>query len=158
MRKTALLVFVLSSSLLSRVSAAELKVLPEAIVLTGPHATQRLIVLAESDGHLVGDRTAQAKFASSNPAVATIDETGLVRPIGDGDAVITVSVGDGQAQAKVKVVQFKELQPWSFRNHVIPLLTSKGCNSGGCHGALAGKGGMKLSLPVPELFFRINLT
>jgi len=34
----------------------------------------------------------------------------------------------------------------SFRNDVIPLLTRAGCNSGACHGALAGKGGMKLSL------------
>jgi hypothetical protein len=34
----------------------------------------------------------------------------------------------------------------SFRNHVIPVLTRLGCNSGACHGALAGKGGLKLSL------------
>jgi hypothetical protein len=34
----------------------------------------------------------------------------------------------------------------SFRNQVIPLLTRAGCNSGACHGALAGKGGLKLSL------------
>jgi Protein of unknown function (DUF1553)/Protein of unknown function (DUF1549) len=34
----------------------------------------------------------------------------------------------------------------SFRNDIIPLLTRVGCNSGACHGALAGKGGMKLSL------------
>src|SRR5262249_16378520 len=34
----------------------------------------------------------------------------------------------------------------SFRNEVIPVLTRLGCNSGACHGALAGKGGMKLSL------------
>ncbi|MBY0232878.1 MAG: DUF1549 and DUF1553 domain-containing protein, partial [Gemmataceae bacterium] len=34
----------------------------------------------------------------------------------------------------------------SFRNHVIPILTRLGCNSGACHGALAGKGGLKLSL------------
>jgi hypothetical protein len=35
---------------------------------------------------------------------------------------------------------------WSFRNHVTPVLTRAGCNSGACHGALAGKGGLKLSL------------
>lgn len=35
---------------------------------------------------------------------------------------------------------------WSFRNHVIPVLTRLGCNSGACHGALAGKGGFKLTL------------
>ena len=34
----------------------------------------------------------------------------------------------------------------SFRNDVIPILTKIGCNSGACHGALAGKGGLKLSL------------
>lgn len=34
----------------------------------------------------------------------------------------------------------------SFRNEVIPMMTKVGCNSGGCHGALAGKGGLKLSL------------
>jgi hypothetical protein len=34
----------------------------------------------------------------------------------------------------------------SFRHEVIPVLTRNGCNSGACHGALAGKGGMKLSL------------
>jgi hypothetical protein len=35
---------------------------------------------------------------------------------------------------------------WSFRNHVIPVLTKAGCNQGACHGALAGKGGFKLTL------------
>jgi hypothetical protein len=34
----------------------------------------------------------------------------------------------------------------SFRNDVLPILSKSGCNSGGCHGALAGKGGFKLSL------------
>lgn len=34
----------------------------------------------------------------------------------------------------------------SFRNHVLPVLSKAGCNSGACHGALAGKGGFKLSL------------
>lgn len=34
----------------------------------------------------------------------------------------------------------------SFRNEVIPIFTRLGCNSGACHGALAGKGGLKLSL------------
>ncbi len=40
----------------------------------------------------------------------------------------------------------KASNQWSFRNHVIPVLTKAACNSGGCHGALAGKGGLKLSL------------
>jgi hypothetical protein len=36
--------------------------------------------------------------------------------------------------------------PVSFRNHVIPVLTKAGCNSGSCHGAAAGKNGFKLTL------------
>ncbi len=34
----------------------------------------------------------------------------------------------------------------SFRNDVQPVLAKMGCNTGACHGALAGKGGFKLSL------------
>jgi len=34
----------------------------------------------------------------------------------------------------------------SFELDVVPILSKAGCNSGGCHGALAGKGGFRLSL------------
>ena len=40
---------------------------------------------------------------------------------------------------------------WSFQRHVIPILTKAGCNTGGCHGALAGKGGFRLSLSAYDL-------
>lgn len=36
--------------------------------------------------------------------------------------------------------------PVSFRNDIVPILSKAGCNSGGCHGAMAGKGGFRLSL------------
>jgi hypothetical protein len=47
----------------------------------------------------------------------------------------------------------------SFRNHVIPILTKAGCNSGACHGAAAGKNGFKLTLRGydPETDY-LNLT
>lgn len=35
---------------------------------------------------------------------------------------------------------------WEFDAHVQPILTRAGCNGGACHGALAGKGGFRLSL------------
>ena len=34
----------------------------------------------------------------------------------------------------------------SFRHDVLPIISKAGCNTGGCHGALAGKGGFRLSL------------
>lgn len=36
--------------------------------------------------------------------------------------------------------------PIDFDTDVVPLLTRAGCNSGACHGAAAGRGGLKLSL------------
>ncbi|MEE2948064.1 MAG: DUF1553 domain-containing protein [Verrucomicrobiota bacterium] len=39
-----------------------------------------------------------------------------------------------------------EEQKLSFRHDVLPVLSKAGCNGGGCHGALAGKGGFRLSL------------
>ena len=50
-------------------------------------------------------------------------------------ATVTVRVKNAQAPFT-----------WSFRNHVIPVMTKMGCNQGACHGALAGKNGFKLTL------------
>jgi Protein of unknown function (DUF1553)/Protein of unknown function (DUF1549) len=133
------------SCLLGTASAADLKILPHDITLTGPHASQRLLIAAEEGGAVTGDQTVQATFTSANPAVAVVD-AGTVRPVGDGETTITATVDGKQANAKVKVVRAKETIDWSFRNHVIPMMTRIGCNSGACHGALAGKGGLKLSL------------
>ena len=49
--------------------------------------------------------------------------------------------------------QFAGAEVPSFEDDVIPVLTRFGCNSGGCHGKLAGQNGFKLSLRgyAPEL-------
>jgi hypothetical protein len=127
-------------------AAADLKILPADIPLSGPHAGQRLLVVAEDGGAVTADLTAKARLASSNPAVAKVDEDGVVRPVGDGEATITATDGKRHATAKVRVRGAKAEHTWNFRNHIIPVLTRLGCNSGACHGALAGKGGFKLSL------------
>lgn len=126
--------------------AAELKVLPAELTLTGPHAKHGVIVVADDNGKVVADLTGQAKFTSSNSAVAAVDDKGLVTAAGDGEATITATHDGKQATAKVLVRKIKEPSTWSFRNQIIPMLTKATCNSGACHGALAGKGGMKLSL------------
>ena len=40
----------------------------------------------------------------------------------------------------------EEKRKLSFRHDVMPVLSKAGCNGGGCHGALDGKGGFRLSL------------
>ncbi|MBV9125534.1 MAG: Ig-like domain-containing protein, partial [Planctomycetes bacterium] len=131
---------------LAPASAAELKLFPSAMNLKGPYASQRLVLLSEEGSQVVGDMTEQARFSSSNPAVASVDKAGLVRATGDGEAVITATLAEKQTTATVKTARTREPFTWSFRHHVIPLMTKIGCNSGACHGALAGKGGFKLSL------------
>src|SRR5690606_23915730 len=125
--------------------AGILKVLPEDIALTGPHARQQLLVVEEANGRVIADRTAQARIVSAQPAVARVVD-GTVRVVGDGTAVLTATWEGRSASAKVTVTGVNQSFAWSFRNHVIPVLTRLGCNSGACHGALAGKGGLKLSL------------
>jgi hypothetical protein len=44
------------------------------------------------------------------------------------------------------VVVMSATEGSSFRNHVLPVLTKMGCNSGPCHGAAAGKNGFALTL------------
>ncbi|MBL8235554.1 MAG: hypothetical protein JNL98_44095, partial [Bryobacterales bacterium] len=128
------------------VRAAELQLQPADVALTGPGATQRMLAVAVEGKQVVGDRTGQAKFTSSNPAVANVTESGVVQAVGDGVATITAAHEGQQASAKVKVTKTQEPAAESFRNQIIPILTRNGCNSGACHGALAGKGGLKLSL------------
>jgi len=130
----------------ARGASAELILLPGEVALTGPHASQRLLVLSETGGKIDGDLTEKSKFTSSNPAVAKVEADGTVFAAGDGETVITATAGKRQATATVRVTGTKQPFTPDFRNHVIPVLTRLGCNSGACHGALAGKGGLKLSL------------
>ena len=142
-RSLALLLLTVSASSLW---AADLRVYPTDVPLTGPRASQQLLVVDEETGRTVADHTAVAKFTSSNPRVAAVDANGVVRPVADGEAIVTAAVGGRTAAAKVRVSSSKDATPPSFRHHVEPTLTRTGCNSGACHGALAGKGGFKLSL------------
>jgi hypothetical protein len=146
MPRTLLLCAVLACAVPGAAAGAELKVLPSNLPLDGPGASQRLLIVVEEGKQLVGDRTGQAKFASSNPAIASVSDNGIVQAVGDGEATIAATHDGKQATAKVKVTKMKEAAVESFRNQIIPLLTKYGCNSGACHGALAGKGGLKLSL------------
>ena len=117
-------------------------VLPPTVTLATPESRQQLIAEAKT-GDREEDWTHKVKWTSSNPGVATVDADGIVKPVSDGDAIVAA---DGKASATVHVTNAKALFVWSFRNHVIPVMTKAGCNQGACHGALAGKNGFKLTL------------
>jgi hypothetical protein len=144
MRASPLAIVLLLSA--SPAWAGELRVYPADVNISGPNRSQQLVVVEEENGRVVKDHTATAKFTTSGGAVAKPDAAGRVTATGNGEATVTASVGGRTATAKVNVSGFEKPAEWSFRNHVIPVFTRIGCNSGACHGALAGKGGMKLSL------------
>ena len=82
------------------------------------------------------------------PAIPTSQRSSMAswRRSRDGETTITREVGGQSATARVVVTGIGRPFEWSFRNHVEPMLAKIGCNSGACHGALAGKGGFRLSL------------
>jgi hypothetical protein len=125
--------------------AQTLVVLPTTVELTGPEARQQLLVEATSGDHQE-DWTRDAEWSSSDPKIATVDAHGVVLPAGDGETRITARAKGRTATAAVRVASSHAPFEWSFRNHVIPVMTKMGCNSGACHGALAGKNGFKLTL------------
>jgi len=125
--------------------AQKITVLPPSVELTGPEARQQMIAEAALANHQE-DWTRTAEWSSSDPKIATVDEHGLVRPVADGEAKITARAKGISAVVAVRVKDSHAPFTWSFRNHVIPVMTKMGCNQGSCHGALAGKNGFKLSL------------
>ena len=51
-----------------------------------------------------------------------------------------------QVASTIECLGIQEIPLWEFVNHVESVLARNGCNMGACHGALAGKGGFRLSL------------
>ena len=92
------------------------------------------------------DVTRDARYESSDPAVARVDAVGYVTPSGDGSARIRVQHGDDALEVPVRVSGFRVDRPVDFGREIVPLLSRMGCNAGGCHGKASGQNGFKLSL------------
>jgi hypothetical protein len=139
---------ILSGCLISTTSLAQgvATVLPAEFTLGTPASSQRIIVNRSDSGAFQGQVAGPIVWSTDNPDVVTVSDDGVVHPVTNGQATITATFGDQRATAKVTVTGMDQPFAWSFRNHVLPVLSKAGCNSGACHGALAGKGGFKLSL------------
>ncbi len=139
---TALIVGALS---ISTAVAGELRLLPEQVQLTGSEARHRVRAFRFEDGF--AGPVEKANLKSGNPKVVKIDSAGTLIAVGNGETTVTALASDGsKATTAVRVKGIDVPHEWSFRNHVQPVLMKGGCNSGACHGALAGKGGFTLSL------------
>jgi len=126
-------------------AASSLTILPGTVELNSPEGRHHLLAEAAL-GDQQEDWTRKVEWRSSNPKIAIVDASGEVRPTGDGEVTITASAEGRSATATVRVRNSQTPYTWNFRNDVIPVMTKVGCNQGACHGALAGKNGLKLTL------------
>src|SRR5262245_8479801 len=122
-----------------------LHVYPSQIAFEGPRDEQRIGVLGEFDGGRQWELTRDAKYASSDPKIAAV-EGNVVRPVGDGQATITVTAAGQTKTIAVKVKNATADVLMDFAREITPIFTRAGCNQGACHGSQHGKGGFKLSL------------
>ena len=117
----------------------------KAFNLKGKHDRQQLVATAKDAGKDV-DMTRAVKYSVAPANVVAVTPTGLVTPLGDGEATITATVEGVTSTVKVAVSEFGVVQPINFANEIVPIFTKAGCNGGGCHGKSGGQNGFRLSL------------
>ena len=147
-RRCLLLFALLATSSLPAAGAADagsLVLLPGKCTLVGPRSSQQLLAGLVRQGRFTGTPATGLVWSSSDPKVVEV-VGGTVRPTGNGTATVTVGHNKLSATARITVRDFERRHAWDFRTHVQSVLSKAGCNSGACHGALAGKNGFKLSL------------
>src|SRR5204863_5211989 len=105
----------------------QLAVYPPQIALAGPRAEQRLGVLATHADGRQWDHARTATYASADPAVATVDAAGTVRPAADGHTTVTVTAAGATASVPVTVTGVKTEEPVNFTRDVEAVITKAGC-------------------------------
>jgi len=125
---------------------ASVKVLPPAVSLRSPEASQQLLVSAPGSGDRSIDITRDVTYEIVDPDIITIDDRGLIEPLGEGQTEIVVRHGADAVRLPVEVRGIVRPPVISFQHEIIPILTKARCNSGGCHGKAEGQNGFKLSV------------
>jgi hypothetical protein len=145
MKAKSVLALFFAASLSARATDPGLTLIPEHIHLTGEAARQQLIVEKLRSGLPAGQLTNDLTYRVDPPGVVDV-QSGVVIPLTNGTATITVTSDGRTAAAMVTVAAVEKPVEPSFRNDVQPLLAKAGCSAGACHGAAAGQNGFKLSL------------
>jgi hypothetical protein len=119
---------------------------PSKVSLQGSDAASQLIVTATlADGRLV-DLTHDVAYAVADGKSAMVLPSGRVLPRENGTTEVVATFGNKSARAPLETRNLGENLPLNFTNQIVPIFTKLGCNSGGCHGKLAGQNGFRLSL------------
>jgi len=123
-----------------------LRIVPEEPSLWGGKTSQQILVMGKFDDGLERDLTSQSKFTLSNPALVSINESGKLIALGDGEVQLRAEFGEQSASTRVQIEGSEEKRPFSFTRDIGGIITKHGCNTSKCHGSVKGRGGFKLSL------------
>src|SRR5438132_6570071 len=130
-----------------------LTVFPTKVSLKGQDDSAQLVVSGTLKDNRSQDLSGDVKYDIANPAVARVTTAGRILPLTNGTTQVTATYGDKKVALEVKTDSCDVDLPINFTNHIVPIFTKLGCNSGGCHGKSGGQNGFALSLLgfVPEL-------
>lgn len=126
--------------------AEELILLPESIALSQQGQEQQLLLGVGDGGSWTGPAIGDITWASSAPALVSVDETGKLVALADGEATVTATINEQSISVPVQITGAGAPPVRSFVNDVQPVLYKTGCSTGPCHGAASGKNGFNLSL------------
>jgi hypothetical protein len=126
----------------------DFQITPAEVALTGNFARAQLLVTSRdgSPQDKAEDLTGQATYVSSSPAVVTVNASGQLLAVANGEAKIRISVAGAVHECTVKVSGVVPEPVISFADQVMPIISKAGCNAGACHASQYGKGGFKLSV------------
>jgi hypothetical protein len=126
---------------------------PTSINLAGSDDSRQLILTGTLTGGSPQDLTGNVTYEVADTKVVRVSPSGRVIPLANGATTITARYGDNKVSIPVKSDKMGDNLPINFTNHVVPIFTKLGCNSGGCHGKSGGQNGFALSLLgfVPEM-------
>lgn len=114
--------------------------------LVGPNERIQVLTLAQlADGKTI-DLTRKAKYTVKPAGVISIDDSGRIKPLSNGQVEIMAETDSGTAISSLTVRDFDAPPPLNFANDIVPIFTKFACNSGGCHGKSGGQNGFALSL------------
>ena len=123
----------------------DLNVFPAEAALHAKGTHQGLVVQGRYDDASTRDVGDEAQWSIAPEGIAQIKD-GVLTPLADGAAVVTVKFEGKQQQIPVTVAGSTAERPISFKLDVMPIFLKAGCNTGSCHGSARGQDGFRLSL------------
>lgn len=119
---------------------------PDAVRLSNPGASQRLVVTGYYRDGTARDISLECQYRSLSPRVAQVSKDGFLRAVAPGEVVVEARRGDKSARITAHVAANPSEVSVNFSQDLLSIFTQKSCNSPSCHGAIAGQNGFKLSL------------